>query len=186
VISSYIAVTSGVDYNLSGFIDASNISGFDFPAWLVMSTDLVTTYATAIPDLVIAGIVTTTFQFPPGVNEVVVVFITNNAVITSSVIASIPQLEFGTVRTGVKTNLSVLPIATGPPVLFGSWLFNNVNGVALRLLPSSNFLTYGGATASEFWESSLAYSGTWAEELAVANGGASVGVPRLDLFGLTY
>ena len=181
VLSAYISVVSGSNYVLTGFIDATNVTGTNYPAWLIKSTDRVTTYATASQVSGVSGItVSSTFQFPPGVNTVLVEFNTENCVVanTKTLVATIPQLEFGTAQSIFKTSYTQQPTSGTFPSLFGSQTYSSLNPPVASppsspytpsTAPTGSIILGPGATGTDTW-TATAYSGDNGLQLQVNTG----------------
>lgn len=182
VISAYIAVTSGTNYVLSGYIDSTYVTGTTYPEWLIKSTDLVTTYATAAQVSGVSGITSTTFQFPNGVNEVAAIFSTNNCVVQSgkNLIATTPQLEFGTSYSSFKTSYTKQPTIGPLPVMFGAWTNSQLNGSTPSSAPGGSITNYGGGTGTDAW-TSTAYSGNNGLLVTTTSGGTLVANTQLGI-----
>jgi|GEM_PF-7089164 len=105
VVSAAIPVIPGQSYVLSAYIDSRFVSS-GTPAWLLMSVDRTTTYASVE---VGAGALGRTpgaaVTIPAGVASVVVVFVTQNCTVESGekLLASAPQLEVGATVTQYKS-----------------------------------------------------------------------------------
>jgi sugar lactone lactonase YvrE len=142
-----ISVTPGVPYTLSGYINATSVTS-GTPEWAVFSPDVQTEYASVVQNPGAEGRLSSTFVFPSGVTQVIVIADTSNATVSSGgqVIWSKPQLEqasqegpyiqTGTVATfgsgGIATfTTSSLPVGTDSITSVFSGSPNSATSLAL-------------------------------------------------------
>jgi hypothetical protein len=98
VVSKTFAVVPGQTYTLSGYIDATNVTGATgAPAWLIDDPTITTNYAGAIQANGVNGRVSVTFSVPAGVTQVKALPDTGNCTVVNGLplTFSNPQLEIG-------------------------------------------------------------------------------------------
>ena len=104
--SGIIAVTPGVTYALSGYIDATCVDT-GAPYFGVFDPTITTNYCAAVQSIATKGRVSAAFTCPAGVTQVKVICDTANCTTNYGpyLYFSNPQLEVGSVATAYKSNL---------------------------------------------------------------------------------